>query len=448
MKSKKSNGIINREIYYNRMYERKVLLAMKKINNAEIICVGTELLLGDIINTNAAYLSKQLASIGISIYHQSVVGDNPERLLNELDAASKRCDLIITSGGLGPTYDDLTKETISSFFGRRLVMNNELLDGIKEYFASTHREMTENNAKQAMMPEGSIIIKNNYGTACGVIIEDEPTNTTLIMLPGPPRELEPMFSEEVIPYLRSRSDTVIVSQNIHIFGMGESMVESHLKELMEKSKNPTVAPYCIAGEVRLRVTAKAEDEDKAHEMCNEMIEHIKTTAVGKNIYGVDCDTLENALVTALKDAHLTISCAESCTGGLITKRITDISGASEVLIGSAVTYANDAKIKLLGVNPETIKKHGAVSEQTAIEMANGIRTALGSDIGISSTGIAGPTGGSAEKPVGTVYIGISTTKRTFAVNLGLSSKRERAYIRTLSASNAFSLALEEIKNLI
>lgn len=417
---------------------------MKEIKTAEILCVGTELLLGDIVNTNAAYLSRKLAELGISVYHQTVVGDNPERLKKALADSANRCDLIITSGGLGPTYDDLTKETIASFFGRNLVRNEEILSHLEAYFAEMGRTMTENNKKQADIPEGAIIFRNDYGTAPGVCIEDEESGVTAVMLPGPPRELEPMFGEQVMPYLEKRSDSILVSRNINIFGMGESAVENILRSLMENSVNPTVAPYCKEGEVRLRITAKASDRNTAYAMCSEAVEKIMETEVGKAVYGIDSDSIEGELVAKLIAKGKTIATAESCTGGLIAKRITDVSGSSAVFLGGCVTYANSAKESLIGVKHETLAAHGAVSEQVAIEMARGVRQALGTDIAIATTGIAGPGGGTPQKPVGTVWVGISGEKGDRAVLLRLSSRRERSYIRTLAASNALYLALDEI----
>lgn len=421
---------------------------MKKIETAEILCVGTELLLGDIVNTNAAFLSAKLAELGIAVYHHTVVGDNPSRLRAALKEAAERSDLIVMSGGLGPTCDDLTKETTASFFGRRLITNETELEKISAYFREMGRPMTENNAKQARIPEGATVIRNNYGTAPGVAIESE--NCTAVMLPGPPRELEPMFCEEVVPYLRKNgglSDSVIFSQNVHIIGMGESSVENELRELIRDSQNPTVAPYCVAGEVRLRVTAKADNHEKALAMCHEVIEKIKATPVGEFVYGIDCGTVERALADALIERGMTFACAESCTGGLIAKRMTDLAGVSQVFLGGAVTYANSAKEGILGVKHETLEAYGAVSEQVAKEMAEGARRAFGADVAVSTTGIAGPGGGTAEKPVGTVCVGISTKEETRALTLHLSPRRDRTYIRTVSTTNAINEALKMIKKL-
>lgn len=301
--------------------------------------------------------------------------------------------------------------------------------------------MTKNNEKQAMIPEGSTVFENNAGTAPGCAIEDFENGKIIIMLPGPPFELKKMFTESVIPYLLKFTDGHFVSKNINIFGMGESEVESHLKELMESAVNPSVAPYCGDGEVRLRVTASGKNEKECESQVNRMIEKIKQSAVGPYIYGIDV-TLEQALVKKCTETGKTVSVAESCTGGLISKRITDVPGSSGVFGFGAVTYANEAKIKLLGVSAETLEKYGAVSEQTACEMASGIRAVSGSDIGISTTGIAGPGGGSPEKPVGLVYLGIAGENGVRAVKLTLKGDRDR--VRILAASNAIAEALREI----
>ena len=422
-------------------------ILFSQIRSAEILCVGTELLLGDIVNTNAAYISKRLAELGISVFHQSVVGDNPKRLSDELSAAFSRADLVIMTGGLGPTCDDLTKETAASLFGLPLIMDNEALDSIKSYFAKTGKTMTENNEKQALVPKDCIVFHNDVGTAPGMAIEGA-AGTALegraaILLPGPPSEMRAMFEKSALPYLKSRTCSTLVSRNVHIIGMGESAVETVLRPIIDESENPTVAPYAKAGEVRMRITARAGSETEALAMCNATIEKIKSTEVGKFIYGIDVDCIENAVLMKLKREGKTLACAESCTGGYIAKRLTDISGASQVFLGSAVTYANEAKITLLGVSPESLKQHGAVSEVVAREMAEGIRSRLNADIGISTTGIAGPDGGTDEKPVGTVFIAIATQKGTRVKKLSLSSQRDRDFIRTVSATNALALVLEE-----
>lgn len=422
------------------------MIKRNNISSAEILCVGTELLLGDIVNTNSAFLSSRLADLGINVYRHTSVGDNPERLKKALVLALEDSDMVITSGGLGPTYDDLTKETVAEVFGREMELHQESLDRIKAYFEQTGREMTENNRKQAMMPKGAIVFRNDYGTAPALALYDKDRNKTVIMLPGPPNELVPIFNEEVAPYLNDRRNTVLLSKNVNIFGMGESAVETALAGLMQSAKNPTLAPYCKVGEVRIRVTASAEDIATADSMCDAMIEKIMKTEVGAFVYGVDADTLEKAVVTSLIDRGLTIACAESCTGGLIAKRITDVEGASAAFIGGCVTYANEAKMKLLGVKSKTLQSFGAVSEQTALEMARGVRTELCADIGISTTGIAGPGGGTPEKPVGTVYVGISTADGDFVKKLSLSSMKSRTYIRNVAVNNAFSLVLSSLND--
>ena len=291
-----------------------------------------------------------------------------------------------------------------------------------------------------MMPVGAIVFPNRYGTAPALAIEESAEGgKTAIMLPGPPSELTKIFPEEVRPYLEKRRGASLLSKNVHIFGMGESAVEEKLRGLMTEATNPTVAPYCKEGEVRLRVTAEAENKEMASRMCDELIEKIYASEVGEVIYGVDVDSLENALLMFLRERGLTMAVAESCTGGLIAKRITDISGCSDVFMGGCVTYTNEVKQRLLGVSAETLEKHGAVSEETAAEMARGVRERLGADVGVSATGVAGPTGGSEETPVGTVFIGVSTKNGEKVRKLTLSPMRSREYIRFVSASNAYDM---------
>ena len=414
-----------------------------EVRTAEILCVGTELLLGDIVNTNAAFLSQKLAELGICVYHHSVVGDNPQRLKDAFALALSRADIVITSGGLGPTKDDLTKETAAEFLGLPMELDTLSLSYIKDYFAATGRVMSANNEKQAMMPRGARVFRNRYGTAPALAIEGD-NGKTVIMLPGPPVELEPIFNEEITPYLKEKSQFAIVSRNVHFFGIGESALAQKLERLLDEATNPTVAPYCKSGEVRLRVTASAENEQIAETMCDECVEQIKNSEVGGFIYGVDVDTIENALVLALREAGMTVSAAESCTGGLIAKRITDISGCSDVFLGGCVTYTNEIKQRLLGVKKETLDTHTAVSADVAMEMARGVRERTGSDIGLSATGIAGPTGGTPDAPVGTVFLGISSASGESFRKLTLSSNRSREFIRTVSATNAYDMALKEI----
>ena len=419
---------------------------MKKIRTAEILCVGTELLLGEVVNTNAARISQKLATLGISVYHQSVVGDNPERLREALTEAFLRADLVVMSGGLGPTYDDLTKETVASLLGRELATHRESLDSIKKFFASRAgglAAMTPNNLKQALVPEGATVFANPNGTAPGLAVERE-DGGAVILLPGPPRELEPMLESSVIPYLEGNTEAVLVSHNLHILGMGESAVENALRDLMESSDNPTVAPYAGDGEVRLRVTAKAPTREAAEAMTVPVIERIRNSVVGKFIYAVDAGSIERAFVGELRSRGLTVTTVESCTGGLIAKRLTDVPGVSAVFAGGCVTYTEEAKRLLAGVSAETLAQHTAVSRETAEEMARGIRQRLGTDIAIATTGYAGPDGGTEEDPVGTVYVAVSTTYGEAVKRLSLSPMRSRDYIRTVASSMALAMALEVV----
>ena len=409
---------------------------------AEILCTGEELLLGDIVNTNAAFLSERLTDLGICVYHHSVVGDDPHRLGECVEEGLSRSDVVIISGGLGPTKDDLTQETGAALFGRKMKLHEPSLADIKSYFERTGRVMSKNNEKQAMMPEGAIVFPNHFGTAPALALERD--SKSVIMLPGPPSELIPLFFEQAEPYLKSKISQAIVSKNIHIFGMGESAVAERIDALLIDTPSLTAATYCKEGEVRIRITARAEDESVAAALCESHAQKIMQSEVGGFVYGVDVGTIENAVVMALHEKKLTLSAAESCTGGLIAKRITDISGCSDVFFGGCVTYTNDVKRRLIGVRTETLERYGAVSEQTAREMARGVRIATGSDIGISTTGVAGPTGGTAETPVGTVFIGISTSEGESVRRLSLSSMRSREYIRQASATNAFDMVLKAV----
>ena len=415
-----------------------------KIRNAEILCVGTEILIGDIVNTNAAYISGKLAELGISQYYQAAVGDNPKRLADAINSALERCDLLIMSGGLGPTCDDLTKETAAACMGRELYLHEESLERMKERFRFMGKTMTENNIKQAMMPKDAVILRNNAGTAPGCAIEDEERRKIIIMLPGVPFEMKQMFNEAVIPYLSKYTENVFVSRNVCVFGMGESECESHLKDLIERSVNPTVAPYCGDGEVRFRVTARGKTEAECSEACDALIAEIMKTPVGRFVYGIDT-TLAETVVKTYLEKGLTLATAESCTGGLIAGKITSVSGASSVLGYGAVTYWEEAKCRMVAVNPRTIETCGVVSPQTAEEMAKGIREFSGADVGVSVTGFAGPGGGTEQYPVGTVFMGISSKNGTRHVHLKLKGDRDR--VRTLTVTNALSQLINEAKSI-
>ena len=415
----------------------------KEALTAEILCTGEELLLGDIVNTNAAFLSTELTELGVSVYHHSVVGDDPVRLKAAVSEAISRSDIVVVSGGLGPTKDDLTKETVAELFGREMEMHEESLEAIRAYFARTGRVMSENNAKQAMMPKGAIVFPNHFGTAPALALEDG-DGKSVIMLPGPPSELVPLFFEQVKPYIQSKSELCIVSKNLYFFGIGESALAQKIDGLLFDTPTLCAATYCKEGEVRVRITARAQSESEASLLCDAHAQKIMQSEVGDKIYGVDVGTIENAVVMALHEKGVMLSAAESCTGGLISKRITDISGCSDVFFGGCVTYTNDVKNRLIGVSKDTLERFGAVSWQTACEMARGVRLATGSDIGVSATGIAGPSGGTEETPVGTVFLGISTERGEEYRKLSLSSMRSREYIRQASATNAFDMILKKL----
>ncbi len=370
--------------------------------NCEIISVGTELLLGEIVNLDAQTISQGLSEQGINVYYHTVVGDNPERLRQALAIAKERADMIITTGGLGPTADDLTKETIAAAFGKKLVMDPVQQKRLHERMGA---RMTPNNEKQAVLPEGCTVLENDWGTAPGCAFEAD--GCRVIMLPGPPRECAPMFRERVLPYLESLHEGVIRSRYIKIFGMGESEMENRLSYLMDRLQNPTAAPYAKEGECLVRVTAKAPTEAEAYAMCEPVVREV-CEVLGDVVYGVDVQSLEQVVVEGLRKRGMTAALAESCTGGLIARRITSVPGASEVFGCGLVTYSNEMKMQLLGVSPETLAAHGAVSPETAIEMARGARKVGHADVGVGVTGIAGPGGGTAQKPVGLFYAAIST----------------------------------------
>lgn len=368
----------------------------------ELICVGTELLLGNIVNTNAAFLAEQCAALGLSCYYQTVVGDNRERLLQTVHTALSRSDIILLSGGLGPTKDDLTKETVAEALGLKLLEDKASREKIASYFQTRGKIPTENNWKQALVPEGGRAVENRNGTAPGIIMERD--GKCIVLLPGPPEELKPMFMEEIAPYLRKLGGEVISSVTVKIVGIGESSAETKVADLMEKQDNPTLAPYAKTGEVHFRVTARAETEAEAAALNAPLVEELKKR-FGSFVYTTDdAVTLEKAVADILRKRGLTMTTAESCTGGMLAARMVNVAGVSEVLKAGFVTYANEAKSSLLGVREETLRQFGAVSSRTAEEMAQGAARASGADVAVAITGIAGPDGGTAKKPVGLVYI--------------------------------------------
>lgn len=407
--------------------------------NCEIIGVGTELLLGDIVNTDAQYLARELAAMGIVIHYQEVVGDNPERMRECISNAVSRSDLVILTGGLGPTADDLTKEISCEVMGAELVLDEDILEGIKSYFTSKGIVMPESNAKQAYVPKDGTVFANRNGTAPGCAVEKD--GKTVIMLPGPPRELKAMFEHEVKPFLAAKTGGVILSKQVRTFGIGESAMAQSVSELLD-GENPTVAPYAKDGEALLRVTAKAETKEKAEQMCDEAIEKIRER-IGGYIYSTDSLNLEQTVVKLLRENGRKIALAESCTGGYIAKRITDVPGSSEVFEYGIVSYSNEVKMKLLGVKSETIEQYTEVSEQTAAEMAEGVRRLSGADIGISVTGISGPGGGTEDKPVGLAYIGFSHADGTYVCEVRTGKKQDsREYNRYVTASKALHTVIQ------
>ncbi len=409
--------------------------------NAEIIAVGTELLLGDIVNTNAQYLSKELAKLGIGVFYQTVVGDNPERILTAFKNAFERADMIITTGGLGPTEDDLTKEMAAKYFNKEMILDEESLELITNFFKKQQFKMTDNNKKQAYIPEGSKILKNEKGTAPGCLIEED--NKIIIMLPGPPNETIPMFENHVKPYLQSKTDGVFYSKTLRVCGVGESMAEDMIKDIIEKQTNPSIAPYAKTFEVHLRITASAKNIDEAKKLVEPVAKEIYGR-LGDNVYGEDETSLESCVVELLIKNNISIACAESCTGGMLTAKLVDYPGASKVLKESAITYSNEAKISRLGVKEETLKKYGAVSKEIAIEMAKGIAETSNSDIGVSITGIAGPDGGTKEKPVGLVYIGLYYKGNVYVEELNIVGDRQR--VRSRSVVVALDFIRRKIKS--
>ena len=416
----------------------------------ELISVGTELLLGNIINTNAAYLAEKCALLGCSLYHQTVVGDNEERMEETIRRAVDRSDIVILTGGLGPTKDDLTKEVTARVFGRELHMDEHSRQRIEGYFRTINsRKITENNWKQALVPDGAIVIDNDNGTAPGLIIEDKERKKAAVLIPGPPNEMKPMFEKDIAPYLNKLQPEGIYSHMVKICGIGESQAETMAADLMDAQSNPTLAPYAKTGEVHFRVTAKALNEEQAEELMRPMLEEMQAR-FGDAIYTMDEEvTLEESIVELLKQRGLTVTTAESCTGGKLSGRLLNVSGASEVYKEGYITYANDSKEKLLGVRHETLAAYGAVSEQTAAEMAAGAAKAAEADAALSVTGIAGPGGGTPEKPVGLVYIGCQVCGickvKEFHFTGNREKNRDYAVVRALTMLR--EMLLEENRNM-
>ena len=405
-------------------------------HTAEIIAVGTELLLGNIANTNAQVLSQSLSTLGVNVFWHTVVGDNPERLKEALDAARRRADIIITTGGLGPTYDDLTKQTICGAFRKPLILHRDILEDIRTFYESAlHVPMPENNTQQAELPEGCTVFDNPVGTAPGCAFESGGVH--VLMLPGPPHEMETMLRRHVEPYLRKLSCEVIVSHDIMTFGMGESSVDQLLHQRMSHMENPTLATYAKPYEVRLRATAKAADEAAAEAMLAPVVEEVRQI-LGDVVYGVDVSGLPEACLGLLKERGMTFATAESCTGGRVAERITALPGATAVYRGGVVSYWTSVKGAVLGVPQEILDRYGPVSEPCARAMAEGARRITGADIAVSVTGAAGPDPDERGVPVGVVYIGLAVPEGTFCRKMD-SGRRRRDRIQGVASNHAFDV---------
>ena len=399
--------------------------------NAEIVAVGTELLLGTSTNTDARDVSLALSELGINVYWHTVVGDNPARLTECLYRAKNRADLIITTGGLGPTCDDLTKQTLARAFGRELYFDEEAAETIRSWFSAQGRTFTENNLRQAWLPEGCTVLPNDCGTAPGCLFETD--GVVVAMLPGPPRECNAMLRNYLVPWLRERSGETIRSHMIRMFGVGESAMEEKLRDLMDGA-NPTVAPYAKLGECLVRVTAKAADADACETMMTPMVEEI-CRRMGDVVYGLDAGSLEERVLQLLAAKDMTFAAAESCTGGMVAQRLTAIPGASAYFKGGVTVYTEEAKTRLLGIDPKLIKKQGVVSAAVARKMAKRVRKLLKSDLGVGITGWAGPDG----DDVGLVYVALAAKGECFVRRLQLGRNSDREKIRTLAAHNAFDM---------
>ena len=402
--------------------------------NTEIISVGTEILLGHITNTDARDVSEMLSRIGINVKYHTVVGDNPERLRACVEIARSRADIIITTGGLGPTCDDLTKQILAESFGLKLVQNDDEVRFLHD-FIRNKRNFTPNNFQQAMLPEGCTVFHNLWGTAPGCAFQAD--GKTVIMMPGPPVECVPMFRTYGVPYLRALSDEQIVSHSIRVFGIGESAIDDMFADEMNVMENPTMAPYAKECDCLLQVTAKAGSEAEAEAMMAPVIAHVKER-LGDFVYGTDVECLEEAVFPLLKEKGLTFATAESCTGGEIAKRFTDIPGASSVFLGGAVVYTNEVKARLLGLDPEMIEEKGAVSREVAVALAEQVRRLTGADIGIGVTGLAGPDDDGVHE-VGTVFVSMAVEGNTYVRALALGPKRTRSYIRRMSGNHAYDM---------
>ena len=407
---------------------------MSKSYDTEIISVGTELLLGHVTNTDARDISEMLSKIGINVKYHTVVGDNPERLRKCVETAKSRADIIITTGGLGPTCDDLTKQILAEAFGLKLVENKAEREGLYDYIRYG-KKFTDNNFTQAMLPEGCTVFHNNCGTAPGCGFEKD--GKIVVMIPGPPKECNAMFRESALPYLHKLSEELIVSHSVRIFGLGESSVDDIFAEEMNRMTNPTMAPYAKECDCLLQITAKAKSEAEAEEMIAPVMEHVMQR-LGDVVYGVDVECIEESVIKLLREKNMTFSAAESCTGGELAKRFTDMPGASAFFKGGVVTYTNEAKAKLLGIDTALIEEKGAVSYEVAKAMAENVRALLGTDIGVGVTGLAGPDGDGVHE-VGTVFVSLAVEGETFVKELHTGAMRTRSFIRRMAGNHIYDM---------
>ena len=413
-------------------------------HTAELIAVGTELLLGKITNTNAQYLSKQMSALGINVFYHTVVGDNPARLKQAVEIARGRADIILTTGGLGPTYDDLTKQTLAECFGKPLVFHEDIATKIKEFFAKLGHVATENNYQQAWLPEGCTVLLNDRGTAPGCAFEVD--GCLVIMLPGPPMECINMFEKQALPLLQSRADGMIVSRSLRVVGIGESAAEDLLRGLMNELQNPTLAPYAKTGEVELRITAKVQSAEEAAALIDPVEAEVRRI-LGSKIYGVDVDSLEQVCFQKLSEQKLTVGTAESCTGGLLAKRLTDLPGSSNVFLGGIVSYTSQLKSRLLSVPDELLLDYTPVSEAAARAMALGARELLASDIALCVTGVAGPGPDEYGNPPGLVFIALAAEAGCYVQKLNVNFF-SREQVRVSASQNALDLLRRYLEGLI
>lgn len=412
-------------------------------HTAELIAVGTELLLGNIANTDAQMISQGLSQLGINVYYHTVVGDNPQRVRQAVDIARGRADILITTGGLGPTCDDLTKVAVAQAFGKELVYHEPSAQRIRERFAQRGTPVTENNFQQAMVPEGCTVLDNDWGTAPGVAFQAGGTH--VLMLPGPPRECAMMFRHRALPYLQKLSDGVIASRTVKTFGIGESAAEALLRDLMNALHNPTLAPYAKPTGTELRITAHAPTREEALRLIAPVEEQVKAI-LGDKVIGVDVDSLEEVCFALLKDRGLTVGTAESCTGGLLAKLLTDLPGSSAVFRGGVVSYTNGVKAGLLGVPQDLLDRYGAVSPQVAEAMARGAKAALGCDIALSTTGVAGPDADDRGNPIGLVYLGLARGDQCRVTEFR-AGPVERERVRRQAAQTALDLLRRHLTGL-